>query len=246
MEKIAVFLVDGQRLFRQGMRMVFSETEDIEVVGECDVAPKALTLVEAFDPRVVLVDSNPPLWNGLDLARQITLRLPGVGVIIMTTGEDEDELFQAIKAGARAYLNKSISGEELVSVVRRVFRGEPPICDNILSRPSVARRVLKEFQDLSFMGKRVEAVSAPLSPRELEILGYVARGFFNKQIAYTLSISEQTIKNHITSILRKLDANDRTHAVVMALRHGWLALEDTEVEGVPGARIGGSGESPGD
>lgn len=235
MDRIRVFLVDGQRLFRHGMFLVLSQTEDIEVVGESDLSPEALPMVEAVAPRIVVLDSNPPTLSGLDLARQITTRLPGTGIIALTAYEGDNELFQAIKAGAKAYIDNSVSGEELTAVIRRVFRGDAPISESLMTKPAVAQRVLKEFQSLSVMEKRIEEVTAPLSPRELEILGYVARGYLNKQIARTLAISEQTIKNHMTSILRKLDANDRTHAVVMALRQGWIALEATQaVEEVTG------------
>ena len=225
MEKIKVFLVDRQVLFLQGMRMALSAEDGIEVVSESDKYEEVPSLVETFSPDVVLMDACLPSLRGLDIARQITQRSPGVPVIILTPYEDDDQLFLAIKSGAAAYLSKSITTEELASAIRRVFEGEHPISESFLTKPRVASRVLKQFQDLSLIGKGVEALVAPLSPREIEILGHVADGNSNKQIAHNLKISEQTIKNHITSILRKLDANDRTHAVVLALRHGWISME---------------------
>ena len=140
------------------------------------------------------------------------------------TPYDEDEqLFQAVKAGAVAYLTKGVGIDQLSSIIRRIHQGERPINEMVLTRPRVAEKVLRQFQDLSLMGRAMESLASPLTPRELEILSYVARGFINKQVAYKLSISEQTIKNHMTSVLRKLDANDRTQAVVMALQYGWIS-----------------------
>ena len=225
MEKISIFLVDSQALFRQGVKQALTQVADIEVVGEADLSGEVPDLVQSFAPHLVLMDACPPRLEGLDLARQITQRSPTVAVIVLTPYEEDDEFFQAIKCGAAAYLGKRAGAQELAEAIRRVYRGEYPINDSLLNRPRVAQQVLRQFQDLSLMGKRVEALAAPLSPRELEILNYVAQGFQNKQIAHTLAISEQTIKNHITSILRKMDANDRTHAVVLAIRHGWISME---------------------
>ncbi len=225
MEKITVFLVDSQGLFRQGVKLALNQTPDIEVVGEADLSDEVPELIQTFSPHIALMDANPPFLDGLDLARRITQRCPTVSVIALTSHEDDDEFFQAIRSGAAAYLGKRASAEELAEAIRRVHRGEYPINDSLLARPRVAQQVLRQFQSLSLMGKRAESLAAPLSPRELEILTYIAQGFQNKQIAHTLAISEQTIKNHITSILRKLDANDRTHAVVLAIRQGWISVE---------------------
>jgi len=202
------------------MRMALSAEDGIEVVSESDKYEEVPSLIETFSPDVVLMDSSLPSLRGFDLARQITQRSPGVSVVILTPYEDDDQLFLAIKSGAAAYLSKGITTEELAGTIRKVFRGEHPISESFLAKPRVASRVLKQFQDLSLMGKGMEALLAPLSPREIEILGHVADGNSNEQIAHNLKISEQTIKNHITSILRKLDANDRTQAVVVALRQG--------------------------
>ena len=224
-EKISIFLVDSQGLFRQGVKLALNQTQDIEVVGETDLNDDVPDLIQTFSPHIAIMDANPPFLDGLDLARRITQRCPTVSVIALTSHEDDDEFFQAIRSGAAAYLGKTASADELAEAIRRVDRGEYPINDSLLARPRVAQQVLRQFQSLSLMGKRAEALAAPLSPRELEILTYIAQGFQNKQIAHTLAISEQTIKNHITSILRKLDANDRTHAVVLAIRHGWISTE---------------------
>ena len=224
MEKITVFIVDRQNLYRHGVRQALAADESMSVVGDSVPGSEALTLVEAFAPSVVLVDVDLPLLRGLDLGRQITNRCPGTAVVALTSSPDDDQLFQAIRSGAAAYLSKDISAEELSSAIKRIAKGERPINENLLGRPRVAEQVLRQFQDLSLMGKAMETLATPLTPRETETLKYVAEGYSNKQIAHAMGISEQTIKNHVTSILDKLDANDRTHAVVLAFRQGWIDI----------------------
>ena len=149
-----------------------------------------------------------------------------MAVIILTLHEDDEQLFHAIRVGASAYAIKDIASQDLISLIRRVGRGEYLINENVLSRPFVASKVLDQFRELATMDEAVDAVFSPLTPREVEILDCVARGNSNKEIARLLSISDQTVKNHITSILRKLAVNDRTQAVIYALRHGWIKLGD--------------------
>ena len=127
-------------------------------------------------------------------------------------------------------MSKEVSAEELAGAIKRIRSGERPINETLLSRPRAAEHVLRQFQDLSLLGKAMETLATPLTPRETETLKYVAEGYSNKQIAHVLGISEQTIKNHITSILDKLDANDRTHAVVLALRQGWIDINESGVK----------------
>jgi len=224
MERITVFIVERQTLLREGIAHGLSVFQDIEVEGGCASTDDALSLIEAFSPNVVLLSVDDPFQRGLDLGRQITTRCPGSAVIALASNPDDDQLFQAIKGGVFAYLSKDVSAEELAGAIRRIAQGERLISESLLRRPRVAEQVLRQFQDISLMGKTMETVATPLSPRETEILKYVAEGNGNKQIAYTLKISEQTIKNHITSILRKLNANDRTHAVVTAIRQGWISV----------------------
>jgi len=222
-EKIQLFVIDNNILFRQGLRQALNQSDDIEVVGEADIGDEALDLVASFSPEVVLLDIGLPLLRGLNVGRQITQRSPAISVVILAPYDDDEQLFQAVKSGAIGYMTKESSADDLASAIRRIHHGERPINEMVLTRPKVAEKVLKQFQDLSLMGTAMETLSTPLTPRELEILNYVARGYINKQIAYKLSISEQTIKNHLTSILRKLDANDRTQAVVMAMHYGWIS-----------------------
>jgi DNA-binding NarL/FixJ family response regulator len=161
--------------------------------------------------------------DGLALIRTLKQRVPGAAVIVVVDHEEEDTLFAAITYGASAYLPKSVDADALRDVLRRVAGGAYLINARVLATPAVAARVLESFLTLTHeVAPEVEALFIPLSPREIEVLGVVAQGHSNKEIATLLGISEQTVKNHITSIMRKLAVNDRTHAVVYALRQGWI------------------------
>lgn len=225
MEKIKVFVVDSSALFRDGLRQALSRTEDIEVVAETGINDEVLELIASFSPEIVLLDIGLPLLTGLNLGRQITQRSPAILVVILAPYDDDEHLFQAIKSGAVGYVNKEATADELAPTIRRIHQGERTINEMVLRRPRVAEKVLKQFQDFSLMGVAMETLASPLTPRELEILSYVARGYINKQVAHNLGISEQTIKNHMSSILRKLDANDRTQAVVLAMHYGWISTQ---------------------
>jgi len=223
MEKITVFLAAKQPIFRQGLRQALSERQGIEVVGEGSPGADTWSHVENLSPDIAMVDVGTSPVSDFGVARKIVTRCPRVAVVILAPNPDDDYLFQAIKSGAVAFLNKDISADELADTLRRVKLGEYPINDSLLSRPNSARQVLQLFQ--SFALKDMESLMAPLSRRETEILKQVAEGIPNKGIAVALNISQQTVKNHITSIMRKLNANDRTHAVVLAMRNGWISLD---------------------
>jgi len=143
-------------------------------------------------------------------------------VVVLTADDQEQTLFDAIRAGAAAYLHKDCDPAELIDSIRKVRSGQFVINEKIFSRPAVASRVLAEFRELSVYGPGSARVFAPLSPREVQILDSIAQGRTNKEVAYALAISEQTVKNHMSSILRKLSVNDRTQAVVYAIRQGWI------------------------
>jgi len=161
--------------------------------------------------------------EGMDLARVVKQHVPTAAVIVISPAPNDEGLFMAIKARAAGYISRNISSEELITIIRRSARGEYPLNDTFLSQPKVAAQVLEQFQDFSW-GKGVETFVSPLTPRETEILNYMAKGHLNKQIASMLDISEQTIKNHVTSILRKLDANARTQAVITAVKRGIITI----------------------
>jgi DNA-binding NarL/FixJ family response regulator len=224
--RIQILVVDDHPLFRRGIRWSLETEHDMLVVGEASDGVNAIQQCDLLVPDVVLIDINMPQMSGLEVTRVLKRRHPQTGVIILTMHEDDEQLFHAIRVGAAAYCTKDIEAEELVKLIRRVARGEYLINENVLSRPFVASRVLDQFRELSHIDSISESVFSPLTPREVEILDCVAQGNSNKEIAKILSISDQTVKNHITSILRKLAVNDRTQAVIYALRHGWIKLNE--------------------
>ncbi|MBE9512554.1 MAG: response regulator transcription factor [Chloroflexi bacterium] len=224
MNKIVVMVIDEESFFRVGVRQALSQQSDFSIL-DCDPAQDPLEMIEAHLPNVVLLGSNLAAHDGLELGRRIARYYPNTKVIMLSPNPGDEELFEVIKTAAVACLSRNIATEELVSTIRRAYRGEYPINDSLITRPKVAQRVLNQFQEMSSMGKAIETIVAPLTRRETQILNYVAEGNTNKQIAHTLGISEQTIKSHISAILRKLNANDRAHAVALAIRNGWISVE---------------------
>lgn len=224
---IKVFLVDDHPIYREGLKYILDQCEDIKVVGEASDGKEAMDLLKELSPDVAIVDINLPYINGLELTRLIKIYYPNIAVILITGFDAEYQLFHAIKAGAAAYLTKDISPEKLIEAVKKVSDGYYLIGEMVLEEPAVARWLLGEFERLAAeLGGEPGELFKPLSSRELQILQLIARGYSNKQIAFTLGIKEQTVKNHLTSILRKLAVNDRTQAVLYALRRGWIRLEE--------------------
>ena len=220
MDTIPILIVDDAPLFRQGVRAAVAEAPaEFLVIGEASDGPRALELALTHEPAVVLLNAARAGLDGLAVIRALKRQVPGAAVIVVVDREEEDTLFAAITDGAAAYLPKSVDAGDLRDVIRRVARGAYLINDRVRATPAVAAR----FRDLTHEGApEVEALFIPLSPREIEVLGVVAQGHSNKEIATLLGISDQTVKNHITAIMRKLAVNDRTHAVVYALRQGWI------------------------
>ncbi len=221
--KIQVFIISQQSLFLQAVEQTLSDTEDIILLGSTGAHDDVLRAIDNLPPDVALLDLDGLQEVGLELTRKLKQRSPNIGVIILTSNPDDNQLFLVLKAQAVAYLSKEVTGQQLVSIIRRVAHGEHPINESLTARPKLAEHVLQQFQELSLQ-RETEAFISPLTPREIEILRYIAQGFLNKQIAAELGISEQTIKNHVTSILRKLNANARTEAVVVAIKQGLIKL----------------------
>jgi DNA-binding NarL/FixJ family response regulator len=225
-ERMKILIVDDHALFRVGIRQILEREPDFEVVAEADDARTAMDAAFATNPDVILMDLSLPAPGGIETTQRVKRELPASAIVVLSTDEDEDALFEAIKAGAAAFILKDIAPEDLVMIIRRVATGEFLINDKVFSKPAVASRVLKEFRELAVYGQEAAPIFAPLSPREVEILDNIAQGMTNKQVAYALSISEQTVKNHMSSILRKLSVNDRTQAVVYAMRQGWIRMPE--------------------
>jgi DNA-binding NarL/FixJ family response regulator len=223
MGRIGILMVDDHPLFRRGIRAGLESERDLLVVAEAADGPAALHATEQFAPDVVLLDISLPSMSGFDVARAIKRRHPRAVVVILTMHEDDGHLFAAIRSGADVFAAKSIEMSELVRLIRHVTANEAGAAPGFASA-----RLLDEVRSGIRRAAIEEDDYSPLSPREIEILGFVAQGQSNKEIASTLRISDQTVKNNITSILRKLQVNDRTQAVIYALRHGWIDLGNEE------------------
>jgi len=225
-QRTKILIVDDHPMFRVGIREILEREPDFEIVGEAEDSRSAFERAQAESPDIVLMDLSLPAPGGIETTQRIKRELPAVGIICLAMNEDEDQLFDAIKAGAAAFILKDVGPDDLVTIIRRVSNGEYLINDKVFAKPNVASRVLKEFRDLAVYGQSETPIFAPLSPREVEILDNIAQGMTNKQVAYALSISEQTVKNHMSSILRKLSVNDRTQAVVYAMKQGWIRIPE--------------------
>lgn len=226
---VTVFIVDDQPAFRLGLRTALEQAGAATVVGEGSLSDDAVELVSSFLPRVALVGTGPSRHRGLDLCRRIGQRCPTVPVILMTHAEENGELLEAIRSGAWGYVSKLADVQTIIQAIQKAAQGEMSVQETVAANPEVGRRLLEEFQAIA-RNPRLGEVVALLSPREMELLRQLGQGRSNKEIAHILSISRQTVKNHITSILRKLDVNDRTQAVLAGLRHGWISLEEAPIE----------------
>ncbi len=215
---IRLLLVDDQSLFREGLRTLLSLHEDLEVVGEAGNGQEALVAADALRPDVVLMDLRMPVLDGVAATRRLLAAHPATRVIVVTTFDDDELVFDGLRAGAVGYLLKDVSSDKLVEAIRAAARGESFL------QPSIAAKVLAEFNRLerSAVSAPTPPLAEPLSERELEILRLLAAGDSNKEIAAALFITEGTVKNHVTNILGKLDARDRTQAALRARELGLI------------------------
>ncbi len=232
---VKLLIIDDHPLFRQGVRTALSIYEDITIVAEAASGEEALQWLSGampnMEPNVIVADLNLPGINGLELTRELRHKYPSIGVLMLSIHESDEQAFNALQAGAAAYRSKDINPKDLADILRRVARGEYVINDVVLEDPKVASRVLSQFRNMSQNLSTTPDVDfplfTPLSDREIEVLERIASGGSNKEIADALGISTQTVKNHISSILRKLSLNDRTQAVLYALRRGWIEAPGT-------------------
>lgn len=216
MNTIRVLLVDDHSLFRKGVTAALAEQPDIQVVGEAADGLQAVAKARELDPHVVLMDISMPEMDGLEATRRIKAELPQIKIVILTVIEEDQNLFEAIKSGAQGYLLKNVEPQDLVEMLRGVFRGEAP-----MSRGTAAK-ILSEFARQAQGADATVRPSAALSGREQEVLGLVATGVTNKGIAAALGISPSTVKNHLQNILEKLHLQNRVQAAAFALREGLL------------------------
>jgi len=225
-QEIKLLIVDDHPVFRGGLIDVMDTEPGISVVGEAADGEVAIEMAHEVNPEVILMDINLPTINGLQVTRKIKAQMPDVKVIMITGYDDAEQVFHAIRAGASAYCPKDITPEALISVIHSVYQGKYYVDEKTLTYDELMSWVEQRIG--RFAGPLVsdsDEMFIPLSPREMEILEHVTRGLSNKEIAYKLGISHQTVKNHMTAILRKLRVDDRTQAAVYALRHGWVRLE---------------------
>ncbi|HLI37514.1 MAG TPA: response regulator transcription factor [Streptosporangiaceae bacterium] len=220
-EPVRVLIVDDHALFRRGLEMVLKEEDDIELAGQASDGEEAVARAGESLPDVVLMDIRMPKTSGIDACRMMKEAVPSAKIVMLTISDEEEDLFEAIRAGASGYLLKDIPLDEVAEAVRAVHGGQS------LINPSMAGKLLAEFATL---GKRDEEerpqqVPAPkLTDREMEVLRLIARGMNNRDIARELFISENTVKNHVRNILEKLQIHSRMEAVMIAVREKLIEL----------------------
>ena len=223
LDVIRVLIADDQALFRRGLFVVLGTEEQIEVVAEADNGDDAVARAEELAPDVVLMDVRMPRVSGIEAARRIRDTLPSTKILMLTVSDEEDDLYEAVKAGANGYLLKEISVEEVAEAVRAVVQGQS------LISPSMASKLLNEFNSLARRASQQEQLAVPgLTARELEVLRLVAKGMSNKDVAEELVISENTVKNHVRNILEKLHLHSRMEAVMYAVRQRLLDPDQPE------------------
>ena len=217
MDPVRILIVDDHEVVRDGISVMMGRQQDFAVVGEAENGTEAVQKALDLRPEVVLMDLRMPRMDGVEAMRQIRSQDPGIKFIVLTTYDSDEYIFDAIEAGAKGYLLKDASREELFQAVRAVHRGES------LIEPGVASKVLDRLAQLS---RQVHQPQVPqiLSEREREVLQLMARGSPNKSIAASLSISESTVKTHVANIFQKLEVNQRTEAVTKAMSMGIIKL----------------------
>lgn len=216
-DAVRILLVDDQRLMREGLRTLLEMEPGLHVAGEANQGQEALELYPRLQPDVVLMDVRMPVMDGVEATRHLVRHWPKCRVIILTTFDDDEYVFEGLRAGALGYLLKDVSIQELAEAIRTVMAG------GVLIEPSVARKVVAEFARLaSPLPKAVPELGESLSERETDILRLLSQGLTNREIAQRLYLAEGTVKNYVTTLLAKIGARDRTQAALRARELGLL------------------------
>jgi DNA-binding NarL/FixJ family response regulator len=229
MDKITIVVIDDHPLFRQGVVDSFSLEPDLIVIGQASNGEDAIRLIQDLKPEIAIVDVNLPGMNGQQVTRQIILDKVGTKVILLTAYDDHEQQTHAMRVGASAYCSKDIQPEYLVEVIHQVALGKCVIGDRIFDASGLETWLAEQTENAIRPFSDPGEPFYPLSGREMEVLSYITKGMSNKEIAVLLGISHQTVKNHVTSILRKLGVDDRTQAVIYAVRRGWVRLHQQNI-----------------
>ncbi|MEP7286585.1 MAG: response regulator transcription factor [Chloroflexota bacterium] len=226
-ELINIVIVDDHPLIREGLHKLLGSETDIVVLAEAANGLQALTTIREVQPDVVLLDINLPDMNGIQVTSKLKSEWRHMAIVLLTAYDDDEQILHAMRAGASAYCPKEIEPDRLMNVIRQVARGNFVIGGKVYNERGVQEWINNKMEALAgpYVVDNGEHF-IPLSPREMEILRCVTRGLSNKQIASELGISQQTVKNHMTSILDKMNVEDRTQAAVYALQRGWVRLVD--------------------
>lgn len=230
---VKLLLADDHQLFREGVKRIINMENDLEVIGECGDGIQVIELCNTLNPDIVLMDINMPIENGVVATQKLKEIFPAVKVIILSIHDDESYVFETLRKGASGYLLKDMEAESLINAIRSVVSGHAYI------HPKVTGKLINQLRRMTYLEdnkvavdgevqeagvKYIHSPNSPLTRREAEVLRLMAEGKSNKAIGEFLFISEKTVKNHVSSILQKLEVDDRTQAVIVAIKNGWVTL----------------------
>jgi DNA-binding NarL/FixJ family response regulator len=230
MEEVTIVVVDDHPIFRQGVVNALSLEPGFTVVGQAENGHDALTIIRKLLPSVAVVDINLPGVNGQQVTHRVVQEKLLTRIVLLTAYDDQEQIIHAAWAGAAAYCSKDVDPYQLVQAIKEVVEGKFVVEGRVFSRQEFEYWLEEEMEKARHLYSEPGSPFHPLSEREMEVLTCVVRGMSNKEIAASLGISHQTVKNHITSILRKFGVEDRTQAVVYALKRGWVKILDKHIQ----------------